>query len=316
MQFAEGVWDAITSKGGKPANYEWWNGEIRLKPYDKIPEDYVEDPPLSKLLDERRCHAKTSSCKRCNYKYAPFEESNLWYCPKCGRPRRCAAPAQTGYYFCNYHGRYKLRDRRTDIVRRDHLPKRLLESYDAALVDKELLLLRRDLALIEARIDDLLDRADTGESGNVWKELKTTMKAFEHASRAGEEATAQAHFENIRDLILKGNEDYSIWGEISGLVEQRKRLVESERKRLMEMHQMISAERVMALMERIASVIERHVNDTKIRRQIGYDIKALIENDGTVVDASVNLLPAKTRNLDERIDRAQRTREAVNPSDA
>ncbi len=201
-------------------------------------------------------------------------------------------------------------------MRRDHLPKRLLESYDAALVDKELLLLRRDLALIEARIDDLLDRADTGESGAVWKEIKTAMKAFEQASRSGEEATAQAHFENIKDLILKGNEDYSIWGEISGLVEQRKRLVESERKRLMEMHQMISAERVMALMERIASVIERHVNDTKIRRQIGYDIKALIENDGTVVDASVNLLPAKTRNLDGRIDRARCTVEAVNAADA
>jgi hypothetical protein len=162
-------------------------------------------------------------------------------------------------------------------------------------------LLRRDLALIEARIDDLLDRADTGESGNAWKELKTAMKAFEHASRAGEEAMAQAYFESIKDLILKGNEDYNVWGEISGLVEQRKRLVESERKRLMEMHQMISAERVMALMERIASVIENHVTDMKVRRQIGYDIKALIENDGTVVDASVNLLPAKNRNLDERL---------------
>ncbi len=285
--------------------------EIRLKATTRIPKDYVEDPPISNIPDDKRCHAKNYTCSKCHYSFTRDQKS-IWYCPQCGYPRRCPRIAKTGQYSCYNHGQFFIKRGKYCVTgRREHLPRRLLESYDAAVVDKDLLLLRRDLALIESRIDDLLDRADTGESGRLWKEIKTAMRAFERA----DEMTAPGYLAQLKELILEGNEDYSVWGEISDLVEQRKRLVESERRRLMEMHQMISAERVMALMERIALIIEKHVIETKVRMQIGYDIKKLIENDGTVVDASVNLLPGKSRSLDDRIDRVKSTRKVIEPAD-
>lgn len=313
------LWKAFKQSHVKPKYYSrvytWWDGKlIRTKHGVRIPDDYVEDPPRSKLPDEQRCVSPVRTCVKCKHRYTKEKDGSVrWYCPECGEPRRCKAKSLTGKTRCAVHSskgfiKPKLYEdgRRCYLGRRESLPQRMLESYDMALTDRELLILRRDLALVEARLVDLLDRADTGESGRIWKDLKTIWDSFMQATRSGEEQTAQAHLMRVHDLIVEGNQDYDTWNEISALVEQRKRLAESERKRLLEMHQMISTERVMALMERIALVIERHVDDTKTRRKIGQDIKRLVEDNATVSDSAVNILPitrVQSEVVDERVRR-------------
>src|SRR5690349_13713695 len=52
------------------------------------------------------------------------------------------------------------------------LPTRLQSRYDAARTDAALLELRDDISLLDARLEDLLSRVDTGESGVLWASLK------------------------------------------------------------------------------------------------------------------------------------------------
>lgn len=323
------VWRSFVTSYRKPKTrytYIWWDGKLVITGISKlrtpIPEDYIEDPPRSRFSGEKRCVGKLTVCRRCGYRYKPKIEKHLWYCPECGEPRRCSRRVVTGCTTCVAHGAKRAttlikRDlRKAILARRERLPRRMLEAYDEALQDKELLLLRRDLALVESRIEDLLDRADSGESGRIWRELRDTWNSFTHATRSGEEQTAEAYLQKVNDLIVEGNQDFDVWSEISSLVEQRKRLVESERRRLLEMHQMISTERVMALMERIALIIEKHVDDVKVKRKIGMDIKRLVEDDGTVIDSSCNILPVELRHLDERIYRAESASKTVKSSDS
>ena len=52
------------------------------------------------------------------------------------------------------------------------LPERLRDRYQEAQRDPEILVLRDEVALADARLADLLTRVDAGESGALWKEVK------------------------------------------------------------------------------------------------------------------------------------------------
>src|SRR6187399_1656871 len=52
-----------------------------------------------------------------------------------------------------------------------YLPTRMLDRYHEAAEDHELIALREDVALLDARIADMLQRVDTGESGEIWASL-------------------------------------------------------------------------------------------------------------------------------------------------
>lgn len=247
------------------------------------------------LRDEARCIARNKNCRNCLYRYSAAEH-DIWYCPSCGEPRRCNRAKVTGVNVCPVHGggartkgRSTGRVSNISMIRRMALPKRMLESYDAALEDRELLILRHAIAMVEARRIDLTKRADSGESGRLWKELKSTMEAMKQAENAGEDGTAKALFLKIQDLILEGGQDYDAWDEINDCLDRQKRLVESERKRLMDMHQMISVERVIALMTRVAESITKNVKDAEEVQAVGKDIKALLEDNSA--DAIINITP-------------------------
>ena len=107
------------------------------------------------------------------------------------------------------------------------LPARLTERYHEAQADKRLLELREEIALIDARLADLL-----------------TVEA---------------------------------WPEIYEVIEQRRRLVESEHKRLVETKQMLSVESAMLMVSALTDIIKTHVTDRKLLAAITNDVSKLIE---------------------------------------
>lgn len=139
------------------------------------------------------------------------------------------------------------------------LPPRLRERYDAALDDPALLEQRREIALTDARIGDLLARVDTGESGAIWGAL-AAAKA-ELLASAGDTAKSQTAMGTILSLISKGHADHQAWRELGAALEQRRRLVESERRRLVEMSALMSAEQAMLLMNALLMAVKANVSD-------------------------------------------------------
>jgi len=127
------------------------------------------------------------------------------------------------------------------------LPVRLAARYEESLQDPDLLSLRDEVAALDARIHEVMQGLDTGESGGIWRDLRD-------AHGRGESATVSV-------LIERGATEAEAWSELLTLLEQRRRLVESERKRLVELHQVLTIDQAMDMLARVVLAVREHVTD-------------------------------------------------------
>ncbi len=189
---------------------------------------------------------------------------------------RCQRPAMKGRELCYHHGGKSLvgiaNPAFTTGRYSKHLPSRLAARYDESRSDTELLALREDIALIDSRLADVLGRVDTGESGEKWRQLTQAAKAYRQASMDNQ-ADCLAW---ILALIEVGTQDYAAWNDVRSLLQERCKLVESERKRYVEMGQMITADRAMVLLAQITDIIRRNVVDKQALAAISSDLGRLV----------------------------------------
>jgi hypothetical protein len=156
-----------------------------------------------------------------------------------------------------------------------YLPPRLAERFSESLADPDLLNLNREIALVDSRMEDLLKRVDSGESGRIWDALRTLNRDLRDAQRRRDSVMVAETMEEISKTISAGNADYAAWGEIASLVNQRRGLVESERRRLLDMQNMVTAEQAMLLIAAVVDSIRRNVNDRHVLAAISDDISRL-----------------------------------------
>jgi predicted transcriptional regulator len=157
-----------------------------------------------------------------------------------------------------------------------YLPQRLLERYTEASTDAELLALREEVALVDARLADLLSRVDTGESGALWGALNKAWADVEVARDTDDGLGLTLALALVSQYIKRGQADYAAWQSIGHVIEQRRKLVESERKRLVEMQQMVTSEQAMLIVAVLADTVRKHVHDPDALRAISADITRLV----------------------------------------
>ena len=116
------------------------------------------------------------------------------------------------------------------------MPARLLERFEATLADPDLLSLRAEIGLVDARLAGLVAGVDGDEP-------------------AGAPA----------------------WGEVADLLLRRARLVESERKRLVEANLLIPTAQVAALLSAVKEIILKHAPDPEAQRAISREIERLLD---------------------------------------
>jgi hypothetical protein len=150
------------------------------------------------------------------------------------------------------------------------------ERYLQAEQDGELLALRRDLAMIDARLVDVLSRVDTGESGHLWRRLLEAKRAFMSARRTQDAALITQTMDDLLDLINPGYLDYAAWEDVLKLVRDRKSLAESERKRLVQMQQVVTSEQAMGLVQALVESVRSHVHDEHALRAVAADVARLV----------------------------------------
>jgi hypothetical protein len=160
------------------------------------------------------------------------------------------------------------------------LPTRLTAQYQAAQADQRLLYLKDEIALVDARIQDLLSRADSGEAGIHWRQIKKLYGDILSGSREGDMAKVNKALGQMRGVIDAGVGDYAVWDEIMGLVDKRRRLVESQRQHYVQMQQVITADQLMVLASAIIDVVRENVRDRGTMAAISRGIGQLI-SEGT-----------------------------------
>lgn len=146
-----------------------------------------------------------------------------------------------------------------------YLPDRLLERFDQAQNDPELLSVRSEIALLDVRMSELLGRLDHAE-GPSWRvHIKKSMDAFMSARSRGEPVEMTAALDTLANLI---NEqfwpDHLAWQEIRNIVQERAKLSEVERKRLESMKQTMTAEQAATLLAAVAHLVREFLSGEQL----------------------------------------------------
>lgn len=139
------------------------------------------------------------------------------------------------------------------------LPVRLAARYEEARLNPDLLSLRDDLGACESRLAELFQRLDTGESGQVWRDLRQALRAFESASTHGNTTEMRVQLDALRRLITQGTGDYAAWQDVRGMWEARCRLTETEHRTLLVQQQMITVTQLGAYLGVITHAIQERV---------------------------------------------------------
>jgi hypothetical protein len=153
------------------------------------------------------------------------------------------------------------------------LPLRLAARYEESLAHQDLLSVRDDVAVCEARLAELLTRIDTGESAQRWQDLRQALTEFSTALAAGDGAALHRHCATLHLLVRQGGDEYAAWREIQRLWDTRCRLTLTEHKTLVAAQQMVSTEQLLVYMGVITHAIQQavasHAEPSVARRILG-----------------------------------------------
>jgi hypothetical protein len=210
-----------------------------------------------------------------------WKQRNLMQCTAKSKQsgQQCKRQAVTGGTKCYIHGGASPSGIASPSFKHGryskNLPERLAAKYGEALSDTKLLELRDEIALVGTRLAELVERIDTGESAQRWKALQTAYVNLQDATRSGDKVKFLTAMAALGSAIEAGGQDYATWREIAELMEQRRKLVESEHKRLVAMQQMITAEQALTLLAVITDTVRKHVSDPAALAAISADFRAL-----------------------------------------
>lgn len=208
---------------------------------------------------------------------------------KCRDGHLCPNPPTRGKKRCRMHGgsspegigHYAYKTGHTSKLMA-LLPKRMQSHYEESYNDKRLLEARSSIALIDARLADLLSQVDSSAGAEQWKELKDAWDELEYRSARQETDLMRAQLMIVGRLIKQGGRDMGIWHEIMDLLERRRRLTETEQKRLVAMQQMLTQEEARLMFSFVIEVIRRHVTDRRALSAISAEFRTLTVGDDVV----------------------------------
>ncbi|AGY57032.1 HGGxSTG domain-containing protein [Gloeobacter kilaueensis] len=206
--------------------------------------------------DPRRCGAKNGQGQPCRNYPVPGA-------------RRCkfhggaslAGPSHPSFK----HGRYS-----------KFLPERLRDRMAAAMADPDLLNLSAEVALIDVRVQELLEKLDTGEAPRLWSELGTITDRLERAERARDAQAFAKLLDELVETIRRGSAAAAAWSEVANLLDRRRKIVDAEGKRQARMKAFVKVDEAMAVIAVVADSVNRHVIDPVARRAISEDLAAVV----------------------------------------
>lgn len=157
-----------------------------------------------------------------------------------------------------------------------YMPQRLLERYNEGVNDPDLLTLHDDVAVITTRLSELLDKVDKQDTGAAWKALRASYSKLQTSIRERDTVKTAGLLVELETLIDTGTSDWALWQEISSVMEQRRKLVETERRLLIERDQVITVEQMMIMARQFMEMVTTHVRDRDAVTAIAADIRATL----------------------------------------
>ena len=163
------------------------------------------------------------------------------------------------------HGRYS-----------QALPRGLLTKYVQAQGDPRWLSLRDELALTDARIQDLLERLAAGETSERWQAVIAAHEELEGARPAKDTGRMAEALRRLGEAIHAGRDDLAVSGDLTAQIVLRQRLVEAQSRMMRDLHHMLGLDHVFALIDAVAALVREHVKDAAALRAIQEGLTRLL----------------------------------------
>ena len=136
------------------------------------------------------------------------------------------------------------------------LPQRLRGSYEEAINDADLLRLKSEIALSDVRRQDLMSQLDKGSHDDFIEQLNHIRRELKGAAFASDTATVRSLSKDLDTLMEEKRPDGSVWRDLIEIEDHKRKLVESERKRMVELGHLLTMEQSLFLLKRIAEIIK------------------------------------------------------------
>lgn len=149
------------------------------------------------------------------------------------------------------------------------------DVYLRALKDPAILSLEDEIALTDMQLAEMVQR--TNGEHNDPATVASSWEAVKDALAGGNRDNIRVAIES-HDRTVRGRADRDrAWNQVNKLMEKRRNLVESERRRLVEQHMFMSREQAHAYGQTIVEIVTRHVQDRMTLLAIMTDFKMVQE---------------------------------------
>lgn len=186
------------------------------------------------------------------------------------------------------HGRYS-----------DILPKDMRKRYEQARKDPELLSHEPELRLIDSHLHELLKQAELAGSPKTLLKAQKAWEDFLLARTKDNEAMCSACLDEVGLALTDKTYDPLAWIEIREVMEGRRKILESETRRIKDKDMSMGAEQLLAIIEFIVDIIRQSVlkyADAITSQQI---LSQVTTNIGTLVSRPNQAQARTTRIISE-----------------
>lgn len=191
---------------------------------------------------------------------------------------RCSNAVRHGWTVCHYHGAGRpSRPGGLTLTRVSSgrwlqaVPERLMERYEQFLSDPDVLTLNSEMALIDTRVAELLARLDTADTKMAWTKVKMALKRLDKYEI--DENDLEYAITHLSEAVTAKSADQEVWKEITQLIENRRRLAETERRRIIDAQQTMTIEEANIFLAYVMTSLRTHVKDPFILTAIADDLK-------------------------------------------
>ena len=154
------------------------------------------------------------------------------------------------------------------------LPRRLAERVEEGISDPNLISVLEDVALIDALISEECENLGEDKPAELWTEATELFQTYDRL-RAGsveERAKAAGAYIGLKAILEKGEGLYRRIGRIMTMAEQKRKLSETEMKRLVHLKQFVSVVELAVFAAKLQALISETVKDKKDRDALALGI--------------------------------------------
>jgi hypothetical protein len=159
--------------------------------------------------------------------------------------------------------------------RSKYLPARLLERVEDGLNDTNLISLGEDVALMDALISEECENLGEDKPAELWKKARTLFAVYsgkKDDDDPKERAAGTAAYWELKETLENGNGIYERIARIVTLTEQKRKLSESELKRLVAAKQFVSVQELTIFVARLQALISETVKEPSERAKLAAGI--------------------------------------------